>query len=66
MKPSWAVTKLTDAYGDRPSSAYRSEEPASREATSWMPRDSCRQKSRIVSRKRSFHSTHGGGKEPTR
>ena len=31
VKPSWAVRKLTEAYGDRPSSAYRSEEPASRD-----------------------------------
>ena len=64
MKPSCAVTKLTEVYGDRPSSAYRSLEPASREAMSriepWP-----RQKSRSVSRKRSFHSTHGGGNEPT-
>ena len=34
MKPSWAVTKLTEVYGDRPSSAYRSPDPASREAMS--------------------------------
>ena len=27
MKPSWAVMKLTEAYGERPSSAYRSLEP---------------------------------------
>ena len=65
MKPSCAVTKLTEAYGERPSSAYRSEEPDSREATSRMPPELSRQKSRTVSRYLSFHSHHGGGNRPT-
>ena len=66
MKPSCAVTKFTDAYGDRPSSAYRSEEPATRVATVRMPLEAPRQKSRISSRNWSFHSIHGGGNSPTR
>ena len=37
MKPSWAVTKLIEEYGERPSSAYRSLEPARRVATVRMP-----------------------------
>ena len=66
MKPSCAVTKFTELYADRPSSAYRSEEPASRVATMRIPEECPRQKSRIVSRYWSFHSTHGGGIRPTR
>ena len=66
MKPSCAVTKFTEAYGERPSSAYRSDEPASRVATVRMPAERPRQKSRTVSRYWSFHSTHGGGNSPTR
>ena len=63
MKPSWAVTKLTEAYGDRPSSAYRSLDPARRDATYRMPPELARQKSRMVSRYLSFHSTHGDARD---
>jgi hypothetical protein len=49
VKPSCAVTKLIDANGRRPSSAYRSDEPVKRCAKSpTVARE--RQKSRIVSR----------------
>ena len=34
MKPSWQVTKLTDAIGCRLSLSYRSAEPVRREANS--------------------------------
>ena len=40
--------------------------PASRVATSWRPGVCPRQKSRVLSRYWSFHSTHGGGNSPTR
>ena len=66
MKPSCAVTKLIELYAERPSSAYRSDEPASRVATVLLPEEWLRQKSRISSRYWSFHSTHGGGIRPTR
>jgi len=66
VKPSWAVTKLIELYAERPSSAYRSDEPASRVATVLLPEAWSRQKSRMTSRYWSFHSTHGGGKPPTR
>ena len=63
MKPSWAVTKLTEAAGVR-AGQYRSEEPAMRvtipESGPWP-----RQKSRTSSRNRPFHSAHAGPKPPT-
>src|SRR5581483_6251545 len=49
VKPSWAVTKLIEANGLRPSEAYRSLEPVKREAKPATP-VAPRQKSRIVSR----------------
>ena len=67
VNPSCEVTKLIELYGERPSSAYRSEEPASRVASVRIPSlVDARQKSRTVSRYWSFHSTHGGGNSPTR
>ena len=39
MKPSWAVTKLMEANGERPSSAYRSLDPEKRAAKSAI--DAC-------------------------
>ena len=55
-----------ELYADRPSSAYRSEEPANLVANVRTPSACPRQKSRRVSRYWSFHSTHGGGIRPTR
>ena len=49
VNPSWAVMKLTDANGWRPSDSYRSLEPVKREANAATPVWP-RQKSRIVSR----------------
>ena len=34
VKPSWAVMKLIEANGSRPSASYRSEEPDGRSAKS--------------------------------
>ena len=65
MNPSWAVTKLIDAYGLRPEDWYRSLEPVNREANSASVAASPRQKSRTVSRYLPFHSVHSGGKLPT-
>src|SRR4029077_13703072 len=49
VKPSWAVMKLIDANGRRPSVWYRCDEPPKRDAKSRT--GACpRQKSRIVSR----------------
>src|SRR4029078_10903466 len=67
VNPSCEVTKLIELYGDRPSSAYGSDEPSSRVASVRIPSlVDARQKSRTVSRYWSFHSTHGGGNSPTR
>jgi hypothetical protein len=49
VKPSWAVMKLIDANGWRPSDSYRSLEPVNRDANPFTPA-APRQKSRIVSR----------------
>ena len=50
VNPSWAVTKLIEARGRRPSASYRSELPVNREANSPRLAGSPRQKSRTVSR----------------
>src|SRR5439155_26476015 len=64
VNPSWAVTKLIDANGRRPSRSYRSAEPPNLDATSRaaaLPR----QKSRITSREIPFHSVQRIGQLPT-
>ena len=65
MKPSWAVMKLIEANGRRPSFWYRSLEPVSRDANSATPSLCPRQKSRIASRYMPFHSVQSTGKLPT-
>ena len=65
MKPSWQVTKLTEATGRLLSLRYRSLDPVSREANSGSVAGRPRQKSRTVSRYLPFHSLHSGGKLPT-
>ena len=65
MKPSWQVTKFTEATGRLLSCWYRSLDPVSREANSGTFEGWPRQKSRIVSRYLPFHSLHSGGKLPT-
>jgi hypothetical protein len=61
VKPSCAVTKFTLSPG-RPGSA--SLDPARRVASAPVMPASPRQKRRMSSRKRSFHSPQPGGKAP--
>ena len=64
VKPSWAVTKLSEALGRRRRRPKRSSLPASRVARSWRVGVAPRHVSRTVLRNRSFHSAHGAGNPP--
>jgi hypothetical protein len=64
VKPSWQVTKLTEANGRLLSCWYRSLDPVSRIAKSRSVACRPRQKSRIPSLYLPFHSVHSGGKFP--
>ncbi|MNV82031.1 hypothetical protein D3C71_1757420 [compost metagenome] len=65
VKPSWAVMKLTEAYGRRPRLLNMSPEAVMRDAKSANWPSSPFQNARAVSRKRSFHSAQPGAKLPT-
>ena len=66
MKPSWAVTKFTEAQVWRPEGAKISREPVIAWASFGSWPGSPRQKARMVSRNWSFQSDQPIGKPPTR
>ena len=66
VKPSCAVTKLSERDGRFDVPAKRSADPETRVAKSATRPRSPRQKRRTVSRKRSFHSPQPAGNAPTR
>jgi hypothetical protein len=65
LKPSWAVTRLTDDQGRRPRLLKRSPDAVILRANSGVMPSSPFQKRRTVSRNLSFHSAHPGGNRPT-